>query len=335
MISPIDPRDLSNGLTLFPRLKLVLIFHRSDPAVKPIDEWQIKLSLLSFLRSSPLCLSIPDENDLSIKKRPDLHKRKIEDPVAFGNLYVRDLGFLRKKRMRVWVEEESNDEEMILKRFLEWREDVLRQLGGVELNIQGVGFDMTAELPKEEDFEGMKRSWEDFYRNSLRGVTRRPDTIIVKGVPSRWFAEPRVSSKPSMLVTHTIFSVLGKIRKLNVAEDDDLGTNSGENKGDIVSGLTCKAWVQFESYDDFYNAFKALCGCSMQKEGSRLKVDYEVSWDRDGFFENQRSSTRSHIQERAVRLPVSSRYTRDEAPRHQSQTIHSVADVPWPKRFRE
>lgn len=44
------------------------------------------------------------------------------------------------------------------------------------------------------------------------GVARRPDTIIVKAVPSRWFAETRVSSKPSMLVTHTIFSVLGKIR---------------------------------------------------------------------------------------------------------------------------
>lgn len=36
--------------------------------------------------------------------------------------------------------------------------------------------------------------------------------MILRGVPSRWFAETRVSSKPSMLVAHTIFSTFGKIR---------------------------------------------------------------------------------------------------------------------------
>ena len=41
---------------------------------------------------------------------------------------------------------------------------------------------------------------------------QQPDTIVLRGAPSRWFAEPRVSSKPSMLVTHTIFSTFGKIR---------------------------------------------------------------------------------------------------------------------------
>ena len=41
---------------------------------------------------------------------------------------------------------------------------------------------------------------------------QEPDTIVIRGVPSRWFAEPRVSSKPSMLVTHTIFSTFGRIR---------------------------------------------------------------------------------------------------------------------------
>lgn len=45
-----------------------------------------------------------------------------------------------------------------------------------------------------------------------RSEKQQPDTIILRGVPSRWFAEPRVSSKPSMLVTHTIFSAFGKIR---------------------------------------------------------------------------------------------------------------------------
>lgn len=70
------------------------------------------------------------------------------------------------------------------------------------------------------------------------------------------------------------------------------------------------------------------------QEGSRLKVDYEVNWDRDSFLENHRSSARSHVQERMGQLPSSVQYTRNEAPRHQSQIIHSVSDGPRTKRFR-
>ncbi|KAG2657181.1 hypothetical protein PVAP13_1KG188377 [Panicum virgatum] len=78
---------------------------------------------------------------------------------------------------------------------------------------------MTVEIPPPDDFKVMKKSWEDFYssellnsRNPVRKIAKRPDTIVVCGVPSRWFAETRVSSKPSTLVMHTIFSALGKIR---------------------------------------------------------------------------------------------------------------------------
>lgn len=45
-----------------------------------------------------------------------------------------------------------------------------------------------------------------------RNGKQEPDTVILRGVPSRWFAEPRVSSKPSLLVTHTIFSTFGGIK---------------------------------------------------------------------------------------------------------------------------
>lgn len=55
-----------------------------------------------------------------------------------------------------------------------------------------------------------------FLAGFSRSGKQEADTIILRGVPSRWFAEPRVSSKPSMLVTHTIFSTFGKIRHVNV-----------------------------------------------------------------------------------------------------------------------
>ncbi|PKA58180.1 hypothetical protein AXF42_Ash012903 [Apostasia shenzhenica] len=322
-LPPIEALDIGYGLSLNPRLKLILTFFRSDPAVKPVDEWQLKLSLLGFLRSS-LSLPVP-EDDLVLHKRPDLHKRKRDEPVASGTLYVRDLGFLKQKSRRT---AEDNDDEALEKKFLDWKNSFLDRLGGIELNLEGVKFRMTAEISPPDDFQRMKRSWEDFHtsqlvdgRNNARGVIRRPDTILVQGVPSRWFAEPRVSSRPSMLNTHTIFSVLGRIRNLYIAGDDDGGKSAGAISG-AVTGLQCKVWVQFENYDEFCNAMRVLCGRSMQKQGSQLKVDYEVSWDRDGFFRNvPENPSRGH--ELHARVNASLGHINSEAPHYQSNAIHS------------
>ncbi|KAJ6815977.1 A-kinase anchor protein 17A isoform X2 [Iris pallida] len=335
-LSPTEPFLLPNSLSLSPRLKLLLTFFRSDPAVRPIDEWQLRNSLLRFLSLPPLSLSVPDD-DLLVKKRADLHKRRRDEPVASGTLYVRELGFLKKKKKEGEDAGGGGDEWM---RFAEWRESVVRTLGGIELNLEGVGFEMRVEVPEGDDFEKMKRSWEEFQplpgnRNYLRGAARRPDTIIVQGLPSRWFAEPRVSSKPSMLVSHTIFSAIGKIRKLNVAADDDLGKKGDETGGEIVSGIQCKICVQFETYDDFCDAMKVLCGRSLQKEGSRLKVDYEVAWDRNGFFKNvQQGLGSSHVQKRDDQVPALVGNIRNETRRHRSEVLHSDSSRQT-KRFRE
>jgi arginine/serine-rich splicing factor 17 len=87
-------------------------------------------------------------------------------------------------------------------------------MNGVELNLQGVKFRLDVVVPDCDDFDVMKKNWEEFYAFGKRNLNlrREPDTIVMSGVPSRWFAETRVSSKPSMLVTHTIFSKFGKIR---------------------------------------------------------------------------------------------------------------------------
>ncbi|QHO37912.1 A-kinase anchor proteinB [Arachis hypogaea] len=117
---------------------------------------------------------------------------------------------------------------------------LVEKMNGIELNLEGVKFKLDVAVPVSDDFEAMKKDWEQFFAFDTRGYyrgKREPDTIILRGVPSRWFAEPGVSSKPSMLVTHTIFSTFGKIRNINVAEDDDPGKDANEDSGDLVSGL--------------------------------------------------------------------------------------------------
>lgn len=309
-LRPTEPLPLPSGLSLAPRLKLLLTFFRADLTVRPLDEWQLKSALLAFLRDPPLSLPLLPDSDLSVRRLPDLQKRRREEPVASGVLHVRDLTFLRPRKGDGEANEMSREQEV--EKYFEWRSSLVEKLEGIELNLEGVKFRMTVEIPRSDDFMAMKKSWEDFYssellhsRNPVRKIAKRPDTIIISGVPSRWFAETRVSSKPSTLVTHTIFSALGKIRNLHICNDDELEAKEDGASKELISGLNCKVWVQFESYDDFYNAMKALCGRSLEKEGSRLKVDYEMTWDHEGFFRiAQYEPARSNLGERDASGPV-------------------------------
>ncbi|XP_058725111.1 uncharacterized protein LOC131596473 [Vicia villosa] len=321
LIPPTATLEIDKDLTLLPRIKLNLTVHPSTPSsiTTQIDEWKTKQSLLDFLQTShSLPFSLPEEHLQFKRFTKDLKKRKREDPVVYGTLHIWDLSFLSEKT--------END-------VVKWRNGFVEKLNGVEMNLQGVRFRLEVGVPEGDDFEGMKKSWEEFYafRNGNRSLRSEPDTVVITGVPSRWFAETRVSSKPSMLVTHTIFSKFGKIRNLNVAEDDS-GKDANDDSGDLVSGLYCKIVVQFEKYRDFHDALRVLSGRSLQKQGSRLKADYVVTWDKDEFFRN----SRNQIQERnnAISTAASDHY-RSEAPRRQVYNSRHSPDKARSRRFRE
>ncbi|CAN1776030.1 hypothetical protein LINPERHAP1_LOCUS13519 [Linum perenne] len=280
--------EIENGLSLAPRLKLELTVHPTRSSVaKQMDEWKLKRALTEFLKTSLSVSIVVPEEDLQFRRYKDLKKRKREDPVAHGTLSIRDLGFLSGKKR---AEEEGKEEDVkeVEKKFMDWRKYIVEKLDGIELNLEGDEYKLSVAVPASDDFEGMKKAWEEEYafgnRGYGRGGKQEPDTIVIRGVPSRWFAEPRVSSKPSLLVTHTILSAFGKIRNLSVVEDVEDNVD-----GDIISGLNCKIMVQFEKFMDFCNALRVLCGRSLQKEGSRLKADYEVRWSKEGVFPNARN----------------------------------------------
>lgn len=290
---PTESLVLDYNLSLIPRLKILLSFTRSDIFLKPIDEWQLRLSLTNLLRDS-LAITVSD-GDITVEKFKDLKKRKRVEPVASGVVYLWDLSKVERG-----MREETRS---LNERFEEWKNYVVGKLDGVELNVEGLKLRISAEVPAEDEFQKMKMSWEEFYAARSRGygmrnMMQRPDTLILEGIPSRWFSEPRVSSKVSILVTHSIFSKFGKIRDLDVVGSNDLGKAVQDIGKDITSALHCKVWVQYERYDSFYNAVKAFCGRSMQKEGSRLKANYRIDWDKEGYFTDANVRKRSYEKER-------------------------------------
>ncbi|XP_022962382.1 A-kinase anchor protein 17A [Cucurbita moschata] len=334
LLPPTETLEMENGLKLVPRLRLNFTVYPSSPSVsKSLDEWKLKRALIDFLKTSLSVPVIVPEEDLVIKRIKEVRTRKREDPLARGTLFVRDLGFLKSAYKR--YEEEEEEITALEKKFLDWRRFLVEKLDGIELNLEGFKFKLTVVIPESDNFEAMKTAWGDFYAFGNRGYSRSgnqgPDTITLRGAPSRWFAEPRVSSKPSMLVTHTIFSTFGKIRNLNIAVDDAFGKDGNEDAEDIISGLHCKITVQFEKHRDFYNALRVLSGRSLQKQGSRLWADYEVTWDKDGFTQHSRNPPQgdgSRMQEMAAGQ------FKNEALRRQRYS-GSIPDDSRRKRFKE
>ncbi|KAF5952552.1 hypothetical protein HYC85_010496 [Camellia sinensis] len=154
-------------------------------SVKPFDKWQLKRSLTDFLKSS-FSLTVP-EDDIVVHRFEDLKKRKHDDPVAHSALFIRDLGFLSKfSRSEILHGIDGEDDVKELeKKFLDWRRSVVGKTDGIELNLEGVKFRLTASVPKSNDFR-MRKEWEELnaFGYSRGGRQQQPDTIVLKGVPS-------------------------------------------------------------------------------------------------------------------------------------------------------
>lgn len=156
-ILPTETLELDSGLSLVPRVKLILTVKRSDTSVKPLDEWQLKRSLIEFLKTS-FSVTVP-EDDLLVRKFKDLKKRKRDDPVARGALFIRDLGFLSKQPRIGYGRDDGLKE--LEKKVSDWRKSVVDKMDGIELNLVGVKFKLSVAVPASDDFEGMKKEWEE------------------------------------------------------------------------------------------------------------------------------------------------------------------------------
>lgn len=171
-LPPTETLEIENGLSLVPRVKLNLTIHPSLPSVsKPIDEWQLKRALIDFLKTS-LSVSITvAEEDIQIRRLKDLKKRKRDEPVARGALFIRDLGFLNnRKKSEENTDNEEEDVKELEKKFLDWRRYVAEKMDGIELNLEGVKYNLSVEIPVSDDFERMRKDWEELYAFRNRGL---------------------------------------------------------------------------------------------------------------------------------------------------------------------
>ncbi|XP_025606847.2 uncharacterized protein, partial [Arachis hypogaea] len=111
-------------------------------------------------------LAIP-EDDLGVKRVRDLKKRKREEPVASGTLRIWNPEFVE--------EEDEEGEGVVEKRVWEWRKRLVEKMNVIELNLEGVKFKLDVAVPDSDDFEAMKKDWEQFFAFDTRGKDANED----------------------------------------------------------------------------------------------------------------------------------------------------------------
>ncbi|XP_024391205.1 uncharacterized protein [Physcomitrium patens] len=261
--------ELSEGLSLVPCTLISLSFVRADVSVRPVDEWKLKEGLTALFKKT-FGLTVADR-DLVVQKEKNYFKKRRDEPIAHGVLHL-------------WGSKPEGDPLRVGGEGADWRKYVAESVNGIELNVSGLKLRCIALIKETNNFDALKQSWEAvFGPRRGEGAQAGPTTLTLKGVPSRWFAEPRVSSKPSVLVTHTIFSSFGEIRNLEVLGNEELAKNP-RDVGSMAAALQCQVWVQFINHASFCKTLQTFCGRAMQKAGSSFRATYEVDWDKENFF---------------------------------------------------
>lgn len=98
-----------------------------------------------------------------------------------------------------------------------------------------------------------------------------------------------------------------------------------ENWAAISMRNTLQNWKHGYDFDSFF----MICEITTEQQGSRLKADYVVTWDKDGFFRNSRNQP----QEKNNAVIAADHY-RSEAPRRQVYNSRHSPDRVRPRRFK-
>ena len=134
--------------------------------------------------------------------------------------------------------------------------------------------------------------WNSFFRESQdldeRNPGERPDTVYLKGLPCKWFADDDSTSKPSEEVLKSVFRRFGKIRCVDIPILDTYRQRLSKGNSEFQtfyygSHLHFDAFVQYSQYQGFSTAMSALKGMKLMyisEEGRAATANIQVEFDK-------------------------------------------------------
>eukprot|EP00899_Mesostigma_viride_P012007 jgi/Mesvir1/20807/Mv07909-RA.1 len=296
--------QLPHGLTLETCVHLSLTLVRSQKEVKAVDEWDVRAMLAKSLNKAGYTIK-SQEDDIEMTKRTSGRGGLTRDDVV------------AVASIRIWGDEALGA-------------SLRSKLHGIEVQVGGSRLRCEASIDEGITMADMKKKWEKAYGLGSVGYKKelpgeRPDTLLVRNVPSRWLSEPAVSSNASLIVTHTVFSTFGEIRNLEMFGEGHTpraefpaqppaggsGPASGANPrgaaaaavvaaagAPLTSKLSCDVCVQYSKHEEFKAAATAFVGHVLRKEGAPLVVRPACDVELGGYFSAKNTAQRIKARER-------------------------------------
>ena len=149
---------------------------------------------------------------------------------------------------------------------------LVAKLEGNMIKLSGLAEPLKVRASESKIKYPVKHDWESFFRDAKNlnewKPGERPDTIHLKGLPSKWFSN-EASNKPSEEVIISVFERYGKIRCVDVPSLDPyrarLTRKHQSNFQTFCFGshLHFEVYIQYEEYQGFVNVMKGLQGMKL------------------------------------------------------------------------
>ncbi|KAK3728916.1 hypothetical protein QZH41_005427 [Actinostola sp. cb2023] len=157
-----------------------------------------------------------------------------------------------------------------------------------------------------------RHEWDSFFRdaNELNECNpgERPDTLVIKGLPSKWFASQQSGDKPCEETVISVFQHFGKVRRIDIPILDEYRqkmTNSGNEFQTFYFGshLHFDAYIQYSQYQGFVAAMSSLKGMKLvhvSEEGRAASANIQVRFDKTSHLSEKNIQKRNHERQKLI-----------------------------------
>lgn len=157
-----------------------------------------------------------------------------------------------------------------------------------------------------------RHEWDSFFRDAKDlnecNPGERPDTVVMKGLPSKWFASQQSGDKPCEETVISVFRHFGKVRRIDIPILDKYRQQITNNANEFQtfyfgSHLHFDAYIQYSQYQGFVAAMAGLKGMKLvhvSEEGRAAAANIQVDFDRTSHLSEKNIQKRNHERQKLI-----------------------------------
>ena len=221
--------------------------------------------------------------------------------------------------------EAETESKELLQKFITALDGKCIKISGISESLKVKAGKAKAKFPKKHDWIAFFRDSSKFLDESKPG--ERPDTLHVKGLPLKWFANEKNKGQnsPSDTVVMEFFEAFGSVRNMDIPVLDTYRPRMElqapeENKGfstfSFGSKLHFEAFVQYDHYTGFEKAMQGFKGKKLihiLDDDKIASANLEIDFDRTSHLSEKNIAKRDAARNRLIAYDLKQAELAEEA----------------------